>query len=120
MRKTLDIFPAIVVVAPSGAVSNLEALSVDGAIPNGAKRIDRTRIVVINNVLMIAVDSPTGPKLVFREELSKNIVDGSVTKVQTSSGKTLAFRKDNNCGCGSRLRSWAPHKGILMSEADPI
>jgi hypothetical protein len=120
LRKTLDLFPAIVVVAPSGAVSNLEALSVDGSIPSGAKRVDRTRVVVINNVLMVAVDSPTGPKLIFREELSKTLVIGNVTKVQTSSGKTIAFRKDNNCGCGSRLRSWMPHKGILTSEADPI
>jgi hypothetical protein len=120
LQKTIDIFPAIVVAAPSGAVSNLEALSSDGAIPEGAKRIDRTRVVVINNVLMIAIDSPMGPKLIFREELAKMIQDNHITKVQTVSGKTLAFRKDNNCGCGSRLRSWAPHKGILTSEADPF
>lgn len=120
MRKTLDVFPAVAVVAPSGAVSNLEALYVDGALPNGAKKVDRTRVVVINNILMIAVDSPSGPKLVFREEVLKMSSEGVTTRVMTLSGKTIAFRKDNNCGCGSRLRSWMPHKGILMSEADPI
>lgn len=120
MRKTVDLFPAIVVVAPSGAVSKLEVLTVDGSIPTTAKRLDRARIVIINNIIMIAVDSPAGPKLVFREELTRTLSEGVVYKVQTSSGKTLAFRKDNNCGCGSRLRSWAPHRGILSSEADPI
>jgi hypothetical protein len=120
LQRTIDVFPAIIVAAPSGAVSNLEALSSDGAIPEGAKRLDRTRVVVINNVLMVAIDSPTGPKLIFREQLVNMIQDGLVTKVQTVSGKTLAFRKDSNCGCGSRLRSWSPHKGILMSEADPF
>jgi hypothetical protein len=119
VRKTVDVFPAIVVVAPSGAVSKLEALAVEGKLPDGAKKLDRTRVVIINNVIMIAVDSPFGPKLMFREELAKSILDGSTYKAQTSSGKTVAFKKDNNCGCGSRLRSWMPHKGILTSEADP-
>lgn len=119
MQKTIDVFPAIVVVAPSGAVSKLEALVVEGSLPNGAKKLDRTRIVVINNIVMIAVDSPSGPKLMFREAVSKSIFEQSTYKLQTASGKTLAFKKDSSCGCGSRLRSWMPHKGVLTSEADP-
>jgi hypothetical protein len=33
-------------------------------------------------------------------------------------GKTLAFKKDTNCGCGSSLRGWNPYR-TLSSMKDP-
>jgi len=40
------------------------------------------------------------------------------SQLLTESGKGLAFRRQDNCGCGSRLRAWNPYK-TLNSIKDP-
>jgi hypothetical protein len=62
---------------------------------------------------MIGLDSPEGPKLVFQEKYVSHKKEGKHHIVQTIEGKTLIFRKDDNCGCGSRLRSWQPYGSIV-------
>lgn len=119
MRKQLDVFPAIVKVISPGALSDLSGASVTGELPQGTRRLDRCRVVVFNGVIVIAVDSPEGPQLVFREKVVEMINEKGLDRVKTESGKMLAFSKDNNCGCGSRLRSWNPFGGIVTSTEDP-
>ena len=52
----------------------------------------------------------------------EKIAEFDLSEVQyfgtTVSGKRFAFKKDTNCGCGSRLRSWNPYK-TLSSIKDP-
>lgn len=119
MRKQLDVFPAIVKVISPGSLSDLSQASVTGDLPQGTRKVDRCRVVVLNNQVMIAVDSPEGPQLVFREKVEEMINEKGLDRIKTESGKMLAFIKDTNCGCGSRLRSWNPFGGVVSSSEDP-
>jgi hypothetical protein len=67
---------------------------------------------------MVAVDSPEGAKVIFQEEyvtFEKDLKGES--KIVTKSGKMLAFKRDTNCGCGSRLRSWNPTRTLNTLKA---
>lgn len=117
--KRVDVFPAIVRVAPPGSLDDIADLKVVGAAPPGSRSLDRCRVVILKDVIMIANDSPSGPQLVFREKVTETRHEGKMSYVRTESGKILAFTKDENCGCGSRLRSWNPYGNIIMSNQDP-
>jgi hypothetical protein len=119
MRKQLDVFPALVKVIPPGSLSDLSQVNVTGDLPQGTRKLDRCRVVIINNTIAIAVDSPEGPQLVFREKVVEMINEKGLDRVKTESGKMLAFVRDTNCGCGSRLRSWNPFGNIVSSTEDP-
>ena len=119
MKKQLDVFPAIVKLISPGAISELSMTSVKGDMPQGTRKLDRCRVVVLNETVLIAVDSPEGPQLVFREKIVEMINEKGLDRVKTESGKMLAFIKDTNCGCGSRLRGWNPFNGIVASTEDP-
>lgn len=116
--KKHDIFPAIVVVAPVGT-ADVETMTTMPPLPEGAKRLERVRVVVLNGNIMIAEDSPDGPKLMFQEAITQLVVDEHLVKVQTQSNKTIAFHKQEHCGCGSRLRTWNPYGSTMYSTQDP-
>ena len=118
MRR-VDVFPAIVRLAPPGSLSAITELAMSGDAPEGTRKLDRCRVAIVKDLLMIAVDSPEGPKLVFRERVVEQTHQGKVQYALTESGKILAFQRDDNCGCGSRLRSWNPYGGVVSSSADP-
>jgi hypothetical protein len=117
--KRVDVFPAIVRLAPPGSLSAITDLAIRGDAPEGTRKLDRCRVAIVKDLLMIAVDSPGGPQLVFREKVVEKTHQGQVHYALTESGKILAFERDDNCGCGSRLRSWNPFGGIVMSSEDP-
>jgi len=117
--KRVDVFPAIVRLAPSDSLSDITALNIRGDAPQGSRFVDRARVVILNDQIMIAVDSPTGPSLVFREKVIETRHIEKMSYAKTESGKILAFTKDENCGCGSRLRTWNPYGNIVTSTADP-
>ncbi len=119
MRKQLDVFPAIVKVISPGSLSDLSLVTVTGDLPQGTRKLDRCRVAIVNDTILIAVDSPEGPKLVFREKVVEMINEKGLDRVKTESGKMLAFVKDTNCGCGSRLRSWNPFGNVVSSTEDP-
>jgi hypothetical protein len=119
MRKQLDVFPALVKVIPPGSLSDLSQVNVTGDLPQGTRKLDRCRVTIVNDTILIAVDSPEGPKLVFREKVVEMINEKGLDRVKTESGKMLAFVRDTNCGCGSRLRSWNPFGNIVSSMEDP-
>jgi hypothetical protein len=120
MRALADVFPAIAWIAPPNSVK-LDELSTSGPSPSGTRKVDRIRVVLLGNNILIAQDSPEGPKLVFREGFTTRQTDGPMTRIKTDTGKIIAFTKDHNCGCGSRLRTWNPYgnSGIMMAESDP-
>jgi hypothetical protein len=118
--KRIDIFPAIIKLSPEGSVENLEEFDFASTPPKGTRKLDRCRAVVLNETLMIVVDSPTGPTLVFREKVTEQFHDKNVTKLRTQSNKVVIIKKDDNCGCGSRLRGWSPYGNIATSSFDPV
>ena len=113
MKKLADVFPAVVAIAPPDSLESIEEFTPRGSSPQGTRRVDRSRIVIIADLLIIAVDSESGPKTVFNERCvfySKG--DDKVHRAITETGKILSFRKEDNCGCGSRLGAWNPIKEI--------
>ena len=114
-----DLFPAIIALAPPGTIEDITTFrpTYRAEHPEGTRIIDRARITLTDTKVLIAVDSPTGPTLVFREDYAEHIKDKSRREhyIRTASGKILSVTKDQNCGCGSRLRSWSPLGNILNS-----
>jgi hypothetical protein len=115
MKIKCDVFPAVFTLAGSDFRDPITS----STLPNhpSVRRIDSVRIVVTETHILIAQDSPHGPSLVFKEEIDQNTFHGSATKgddytVTTMLGKRFAFRKDNSCGCGSRLRTWRPYDSL--------
>lgn len=119
--KKVDVFPAMVLIAPPGSLEDYTELSFKDVKPPQTRRVDRCRVAIVNATVHIAVDSPEGPKLVFREKvLDYAKTDETNTHhTITESGKIMAFTKDVNCGCGSRLRSWNPFGNYLSATGDP-
>lgn len=121
MIKKLDVFPAIIYLAEPDSLQNYTDLQMTGERPKATRKVDRSRVSVLDGLLLVAVDAPEGPKLVFRERLAayEKDANGTTHHALTVSGKILAFDKDINCGCGSRLRSWNPFSYVLTSQSDP-
>jgi len=118
-----DVFPAIVLAAPSGSFRDYTLLSTGSSRPSGAMSVDRARVVVFESLVLVAVDgvAGNGPQLVFREGIRSMTIAKSKdqdSQLLTESGKGLAFRRQDNCGCGSRLRAWNPYK-TMNSIKDP-
>ena len=119
MKKQLDIFPAIIKIAPPESLEDFSTLRTTGDAPKGTRKLDRCRVVLIDDVLIVAEDSPEGPKVVFRERATSFSHEGKNSNVLTASGKIIAVSKDDNCGCGSRLRGWNPFGSIMSAQGDP-
>lgn len=117
MKVKCDVFPALFVLAGSDYRDPITSNST----PNhpSVRRMSSVRIVVSDTHILIAQDSPRGPSLVFKEEIIPTTFHGSATKgddytVTTVQGKRFSFRKDNSCGCGSRLRTWRPYDSLTV------
>ncbi len=118
MRIRADVFPAVLTIAEPGSLEDINELLPRGGAPKGSRKLDRCRIIATEEKIMVVVDDPSGPKLIFSENITFYSKEEKVHRVITESGKMIAFRKDENCGCGSRLRSWSPYGSILMSQTD--
>lgn len=118
--KRVDVFPAILRLAPADSLSDITTLNIRGDAPQGSRFLDRCRVAIVKDLLMVAVDSPEGPQLVFRERVIETRHIEKMSYAKTESGKILAFTKDENCGCGSRLRSWNPYGNVVGSSEDPV
>jgi hypothetical protein len=113
VRVQADVFPAVVALAEPDSMEDIRELMPKGAAPKGTRRLDRCRVAVFNDQVLIAVDSPSGPNLVFKEAITFYEKFEKIHRVITETGKLIAFKKDDNCGCGSRLRSWNPYGSII-------
>jgi hypothetical protein len=124
--KRVDLFPAIIFLAEPGSFDSSAAFSFTGPKPQRTRKVDRARVAIFNEALYIVVDSPEGPKIIFRERIT-DYTTGTTGPASnprthhatTESGKLAVFGKDLNCGCGSRLRSWSPFGATAYSTSDP-
>ena len=126
MRVVFDMFPARVLVIAdqeSNADLNLEDLTYTTRVPN-SRKVEAVRVVLTEATIMIAGDSSNGPVLIFQEKydpstlvLNKN--RSKPGRLTTLNGKILVFQKDENCGCGSKLRAWNPYRTVYSTK-DPI
>jgi hypothetical protein len=119
--KRVDMFPAIAYLVEPGALADLSELSFTGPKPPRTRKVDRCRVAIVNGKLFIVQDSPEGPKVLFREACVQYSTSSNYREYTalTETGKMVAFGKDRNCGCGSRLRSWSPFGASAMSIEDP-
>lgn len=116
-RLRADVFPAVVVVAPADSDSPATSLS---KLPEDHRLVEKCRIVVTLEEVLIFTDSASGPQLVFAEPLVdytpppkgratiRNMYTPREATLTTESGKTIAFHRSSSCGCGSRLKSFNP------------
>ncbi len=114
MKILLDLFPCHLVAAASGKFSDVSELKSYEPTP-GATYLEITRVIVTDEVIMVAKDSDSGPQVVFQEKydvFQRSEDNKKDSRVVTKSGKMLAFKKDTGCGCGSRLRGWNPYNTI--------
>ena len=118
MKVQADVFPAVVALAEPDSMEDIRELMPKGDAPKGTRRLDRCRVAVFNDQVLIAVDSPSGPNLVFKEAITFYEKFEKIHRVITETGKLIAFKKDDNCGCGSRLRSWSPYGSTLVAQGD--
>lgn len=118
MKILVDRFPCHLAAIAPGGVEDVTTMRSFEPTP-GANYLEITRVIITDEVVMVAKDGPTGPQIVFQERYEtfisseKPIEDSFVVTV---SGKMLAFKKDTGCGCGSRLRGWNPYKTLNSSK----
>lgn len=114
MKIILDLFPAHFVAVPAGTYDDVYNLKSNPASKDAFYRAT-TRVVITDEAIFVAQDSPNGAQIIFQEKYEVFLPQAdkkSDFRVITASGKMLAFQKDTNCGCGSRLRSWNAYKTI--------
>lgn len=112
MKKLLDVTPALVVLVSLDSLSDISSFTVKSEKPKGARKVDNSRVVLIDNQLIIARDTPDGVKVVFHEQVENYTRDGDNYRILTSTKKVVAIAKDKNCACGTRLKSWNPYKEL--------
>lgn len=112
MRIIIDLFPSHFVAAPAASYEPLTDLK-SQPVPKDAGYVSKARVVVTEELIAVAQDGPTGAQIVFQEAYTEPpiIKDGEYW-LTTKSGKQLSFKKDTNCGCGSRLRSWNAYRTL--------
>lgn len=123
MPVRYDLFPAFVTFVSADDPIIYTDMTSGPPTPRGARTYDKARVIVSDNSVMVAIDGDQGPKIVFNEDIEPNsfIRSGNRNQdsfIRTVSGRKLAFRRNDACGCGSRLRSWNPYRH-LSSTKDP-
>lgn len=109
---SLDIFPAAISIGPPGLLTPEQHMGQipRAETPEGMRRVTAARVFVWDSTVHVVTDGPTGGTLVFRERIIEELPpnEPKVYRFVTETGKTLAIGKDIGCGCGTRLRSFAP------------
>lgn len=122
MKIIHDVFPAFVAVAPAGTFDIAELRSQPHS--KGSYQVVKARVIVTEQRIIIArdgQDGQQGPVIVFNEgyeHFEKSEDKKLDSRVISVTGKMLAYRKDDNCGCGSRLRAWNPYRHVYSTQ-DP-
>jgi hypothetical protein len=118
MQIVVDVFPAHFQLTPAGHLEDVNVLNAHPPTKDpDIYYLATTRVVLSETTVTVAQDAPTGPMIVFQEKYSREDLIGpegekKTYRLTTESGKMLAFQKDTNCGCGSRLRGWNPYKTL--------
>lgn len=127
MRVIYDLFPARVRVCVGENVDDETFASLTPLTRiQGSRLVDAVRVILTDEMIMIAADSSNGPMLIFKERYVKESLTPDkpkptrgITKLRTITGKVIVMEKDSNCGCGSRLRGWNPYNTVY-STSDPV
>jgi hypothetical protein len=123
MSVKYDLFPAYITFLPAEDETTAQNMTSGPPNPKGARHLDRARVIVYQNKVLVAIDGDRGPQIVFRDTYEATDFFRSKSREEdsyltTTSGKKIAFRRNDSCACGSRLRSWNPYKS-LNSTGDP-
>jgi hypothetical protein len=117
--RTFDVFPANVVICPDNSIDTLDpryVMAVQQHGVSGAKYVDTGRVIASEGILYVGVDSSTGPVTFFREAFIQQIDEtNSIARFVTESGKIISAKRDNGCGCGSRLKNWSPINSLYSA-----
>ena len=115
--RVLDTFPANVHITPNDTYPSLDPSAIShyhASAIKGSHFADVARVIATPTTIYIAVDSPTGPVLFFREDYTIHTIDESkISRFITVTNKIIAVKKDKSCGCGSRLKNWSPVGNML-------
>jgi hypothetical protein len=122
-RKLVDMFPAHIAVFPADLATPIGDLRSAPPSPGGYK-INTGRIILTSEQILIYRDAPEGPLQVMNSPIAstsyyQNPDKSGDSYVLTRDGVRVVFRKDSNCGCGSRLRSISI-TNIAGSTKDPV
>ena len=125
IQKKIDVYPARAIVSLYYGFKD-EAGEEIAIEKNMSRELYAVRVVIIAGWLLIAADSPTGPVLVFSQKTDPSkwklrTGKGEESYAITESGRLVVFKKDDSCGCGSKLRVWNPIKTVrtlIQEEAD--
>lgn len=119
MSRYFEVFPAIMALVPAEHETDASDLNPAAVVPGGVN-LNTVKIVVAQGRVFIGKDESAGPVTIFAEEVDPTSVhiDRDKGYLTTTSGRKLAWIKDNACGCGSRLRSWRPYRNV-GSVSDP-
>lgn len=114
MKVLADVFPAHLAVLAADILEDVYDLKSNPHTPTAFYR-STTRVIVTDEAVFVAQDGPKGAQIIFQEKYEVFLKAADVKseyRIITKSGKMLAFQKDTNCGCGSRLRGWNAYKTI--------
>jgi hypothetical protein len=120
MQIIYDVFPAHFVIAAPDVYADVQSMS-SSPPSSEAYYLQKTRVIVTDTEIVVAQDGPGGPQIMFKEPYESFVKSGRPeldSYAISKSGKTIAFKKDTNCGCGSTLRGWNPYR-TLSSMKDP-
>lgn len=126
MKVVYDVYPAKALVTPPRKETDtyeLATMTLHTEVQH-SRRVNDVRVVITDEVVMIAADSSSGPVLIFQERYNpENLIldkdKRNISRVQTVTGKSIAFSKDEaSCGCGGKLRAWNPYRTVY-SKNDP-
>lgn len=118
MKVIQDIFPAVISMTTTAPSDNAPLTAANPATVLNARRLDRARVITTDDRIMIAIDAPEGPMVIFNQpynqttaQIVKNkSADSQLTTLETTSSSPvyIAYRRSEDCSCGSRLRAWRP------------
>ena len=123
MSVKYDLFPAFVTLVSPDDPTPLGDIGSGPPRPNTARSFDKARVIVFTDRILIAIDGDAGPRIILEEMYQPGTFIRSGNRnedsyVETRTGNKLAFKRNDACGCGSRLRSWNPYR-TLNSTKDP-
>lgn len=123
MRVIQDIFPAVISMTRTEPSADSPLAAKNPATVLNAHKVDRARVIVTDERIIVAVDSPEGPTVIFNQAYdqetanrSKNRNNDSFLTTKTDEPIYVAYSRYDDCSCGSRLRGWNPF-GSLTSAA---
>lgn len=123
MKVLHDIFPAIISMTKHTPTDEAPLSSRSPSPLLRAHTVDRARVIVTTDRIIVAVDSPEGPTVIFNQAYDpqsarREPTDNKTTELflTTTPSATnpddqpiyVAYSRYQDCACGSRLRGWNP------------